>query len=45
MVILCGDAVYCQDNFDHDSWEGQSDPDRARETATCSATSPPSTRR
>jgi N-acyl homoserine lactone hydrolase len=31
-VILCGDAVYCQDNYDHDSWEGQSDPDRAHES-------------
>jgi N-acyl homoserine lactone hydrolase len=32
MVILCGDAVYCQDNFDHDAWDGQSEPDRARES-------------
>ena len=32
-VILCGDAVYCQDNFDHDSWGGQADPVTARESA------------
>ncbi len=29
-VVLCGDAVYCQDNFDHDSWDGQADPSAAR---------------
>jgi N-acyl homoserine lactone hydrolase len=32
-VILCGDAVYCQDNYDHDTWGGQADPQRARESA------------
>ena len=32
-VVICGDAVYCQDNFDHDTWESQSDPERARESA------------
>lgn len=32
-VVLCGDAVYCRDNFDHDSWDGQSDPAAARESA------------
>jgi N-acyl homoserine lactone hydrolase len=32
-VILCGDAVYCQDNFDRDAWEGQADPRLARESA------------
>ena len=29
-VIVCGDAVYCQDNFDHDNWDGQADPSTAR---------------
>jgi N-acyl homoserine lactone hydrolase len=29
-VILCGDAVYCQENYDHDAWDGQSDPETAR---------------
>jgi N-acyl homoserine lactone hydrolase len=33
MVILCGDAIYSQDNLDHDSWGGQSDPVLARESA------------
>ena len=32
-VVICGDAVYCQDNFDHDTWASQSDPQRARESA------------
>jgi N-acyl homoserine lactone hydrolase len=32
-VILCGDAVYCQDNFDHDAWDGQADPATARQSA------------
>jgi N-acyl homoserine lactone hydrolase len=32
-VTLCGDAVYCRDNFEHDSWDGQSDPALARESA------------
>ncbi len=32
-VMLCGDAVYCQDNYDHDSWGGQADPVLARESA------------
>ncbi|MHB1928886.1 MAG: N-acyl homoserine lactonase family protein [Acidimicrobiales bacterium] len=32
-VILCGDAVYCQDNYDHDAWDGQADPERARDSA------------
>jgi N-acyl homoserine lactone hydrolase len=32
-VVLCGDAVYCQDNFDRDSWDGQADPVVARESA------------
>jgi N-acyl homoserine lactone hydrolase len=32
-VILCGDAVYCQDNFDHDVWSSQAEPEAARESA------------
>lgn len=32
-VVLCGDAVYCQDNYDHDNWEGQADPEVARASA------------
>jgi len=32
-VVLCGDAVYCRDNFDHDSWGGQADPVTARQSA------------
>ncbi|HEV8063534.1 MAG TPA: N-acyl homoserine lactonase family protein, partial [Acidimicrobiales bacterium] len=31
-VILCGDAIYCQDNLDHDAWDGQADPVVARES-------------
>lgn len=34
-VILCGDAIYCQDNIDYDAWEaGYEDPDAARASAT-----------
>ncbi len=32
-VVLCGDAVYCQANYDRDEWGGQADPVRARESA------------
>jgi N-acyl homoserine lactone hydrolase len=32
-VVLCGDAVYCQENFDNDSWASQEDPLAARESA------------
>jgi N-acyl homoserine lactone hydrolase len=32
-VIICGDAVYCQENYDHDSWGSQADPKTARESA------------
>jgi N-acyl homoserine lactone hydrolase len=32
-VILCGDAVYCQANYDHDAWDGQADPPTARRSA------------
>ncbi|MGH9172273.1 MAG: N-acyl homoserine lactonase family protein [Acidimicrobiales bacterium] len=31
-VILCGDAVYCKDNLDHNSWNGQADPVTARQS-------------
>jgi N-acyl homoserine lactone hydrolase len=32
-VVICGDAVYCEANFENDTWESQSDPGRARESA------------
>jgi N-acyl homoserine lactone hydrolase len=32
-VIVCGDAVYCKDNFDHDAWGAQADPVIARQSA------------
>ncbi|HEX5402247.1 MAG TPA: N-acyl homoserine lactonase family protein [Pseudonocardiaceae bacterium] len=32
-VIICGDAVYCQENFDHDTWDSQADPVTARDSA------------
>lgn len=32
-VVICGDAVYCEENYDSDSWESQADPERARESA------------
>jgi N-acyl homoserine lactone hydrolase len=32
-VVLCGDAVYCQANYDHDAWDGQADPVTARQSA------------
>jgi N-acyl homoserine lactone hydrolase len=32
-VIICGDAVYCQENFDHDTWDSQADPATARDSA------------
>lgn len=32
-IVICGDAVYCQENFDYDSWESQSDPVTARASA------------
>jgi N-acyl homoserine lactone hydrolase len=32
-AIICGDAVYCQENFDHDSWNSQADPETARKSA------------
>ena len=32
-MILTGDAVYTQENFDNDSWGGQADPETARVSA------------
>ena len=32
-MIICGDAVYCQENYDHDAWGGQADPETARASA------------
>lgn len=32
-VILAGDAVFCQDNYDHDTWSNQGDPETARASA------------
>jgi N-acyl homoserine lactone hydrolase len=32
-ILLCSDAVYCQDNLDHDAWGGQADPELAKESA------------
>ncbi|HEX8007337.1 MAG TPA: N-acyl homoserine lactonase family protein [Trebonia sp.] len=32
-MVICGDAVYTQENYDHDSWGGQADPDTARQSA------------
>jgi N-acyl homoserine lactone hydrolase len=32
-VILCGDAIYTQENVDHDCWESQADPVAARRSA------------
>jgi N-acyl homoserine lactone hydrolase len=32
-ILLCSDAIYCQDNLDHDAWGGQADPATAKESA------------
>ena len=32
-ILLCGDAIYCQDNIDHESWGGQMEPEIAKESA------------
>jgi N-acyl homoserine lactone hydrolase len=32
-VVICGDAVYCQENYDHDAWDSQADPAAARVSA------------
>jgi N-acyl homoserine lactone hydrolase len=31
-VVVCGDAIYTQDNLDHDAWGGQADPETAAES-------------
>jgi len=31
-MVVCGDAVYTQDNFDYDSWGGQADPETAAQS-------------
>jgi glyoxylase-like metal-dependent hydrolase (beta-lactamase superfamily II) len=32
-LLITGDAVYCQENYDHDAWDGQADPATARVSA------------
>jgi N-acyl homoserine lactone hydrolase len=32
-MMICGDAVYCQENYDHDAWDSQADPQTARVSA------------
>ena len=32
-VLLCGDAIYCRENLDLDSWETQADPTLAKSSA------------
>jgi len=32
-ILLCSDAIYCQDNLDHEAWGGQAEPEVARESA------------
>ena len=32
-MIICGDAVYRQENYDHDVWGGQADPETTRASA------------
>jgi N-acyl homoserine lactone hydrolase len=32
-VLLCSDAIYCQDNLDHEAWGGQAEPEVAKESA------------
>lgn len=31
-MVVCGDAVYTQDNLDHESWGGQADPETAAQS-------------
>lgn len=31
-VVVCGDAIYTQDNLDHDSWTSQADPVAAKQS-------------
>jgi N-acyl homoserine lactone hydrolase len=32
-MVICADAIYCQDNLDHDAWGGQMDPEEAKRSA------------
>ncbi|WIE53965.1 N-acyl homoserine lactonase family protein [Curtobacterium sp. MCBD17_003] len=32
-LVICGDAIYLQDNLDLDNWEAMADPDQARASA------------
>ena len=32
-ILICSDAIYCQDNIDHDSWGGQMEPEVAKVSA------------
>lgn len=32
-MLLCGDAVYTEENYAHDSWGGQADPETAKKSA------------
>lgn len=32
-VLICSDAIYCQDNLDFEAWGGQADPEAARVSA------------
>lgn len=32
-VLICSDAIYCQDNLDYDAWGGQADPEQAKRSA------------
>jgi N-acyl homoserine lactone hydrolase len=31
-VVVCGDAVFCADNIERDAWQGQADPQTARDS-------------
>lgn len=32
-ILLCSDAIYCQDNLDHAAWGGQANPETAKASA------------
>jgi N-acyl homoserine lactone hydrolase len=32
-LVICGDAIYSQENYDNDAWGGQADPETARKSA------------
>lgn len=32
-ILICSDAIYCQDNLDHDTWASQADPVEAKKSA------------